>query len=146
MDAVGANTVVLGKEDSRTVGTSLIPTLDSSANRASNDGQDQAPGHAPLVLDLVSEGLLLGLVEGLGAGDIVTKVLGALGNESTPAQDGDMLLETLRQGEALDIAHQLVVGNALKGVLNSASPLISAFNSLVHNTYKSWKTGASNAS
>ena len=129
--ALAADAVELGEEDGRTVGTSLIPTLDSSTNGTSNDGQNQAPGHAPLVLDLVSECLSFGLVEGLGAGNIVTIVLGALGNEGTPAQDRNMLLETLRHGETLDIAHQLVVGNALQGVLNSASPQISAFNSWV---------------
>lgn len=109
------NTVDLGEEDVGTVGTGLIPTLDGSTDGASRDGEEQLAGHVPLVSRLTLDDHHLTLSERLGAGDGAV-VVGVLGDERALSEEGDVLGEALFLGPVVDIAHELVIGNALKRV------------------------------
>lgn len=116
--ALGADAIDLGEEQICAVGTGLVPTLDSSANRAGDDGQPKSPGQTPLVLDLILEGKLLILGQGLVATDGVVVFTGErggdaeLGDKCTLAQDGEVVGQALLLSEGLDIAHQLALGDA----------------------------------
>lgn len=66
------------------VAAGLIPSLDGGADRASDDGEVQDLGDAPLVQDLVVEDLDLGLVEGLVAVNLL-EARWVLGDESALA-------------------------------------------------------------
>lgn len=109
------DTVDLGEEDVGTVGTGLIPTLDGSTDGASRDGEEQLAGHVPLVSRLTLDDRHLTLSERLGAGDGAV-VVGVLGDERALSEEGNVLGEALFLGPVVDIAHELVIGNALKRV------------------------------
>ena len=123
------NSVVGREEDGGTVGTGLIPTLDSSTNGAGGDGHEQTPGHAPLVVDFVLENLDLEGSELLLTVDVVDGG-GVLGDEGTLPEHGKVLLEALGFGEDFDIGHELFPGETLERVADLGLEVLGQVNML----------------
>lgn len=91
MDGVGADAVRRREVKVCSVGSGLIPALDGGADGTCHDGQEQGPGNAPLVQNLVAEGINLALAESFGAGDVLIAG-GILGHQRALADDVAMVL------------------------------------------------------
>lgn len=115
---MAVDAVLLGEEEVGAIGARLVPALDGGADGARRDGQEQAPRHAPAVLDLVAQGLPLGLVQRLGTAD-APGVGRVPRDEGALAQQRQVLHQSLLVGEGLDVAHQLLAGDSLQRVPDS---------------------------
>ena len=118
MCAFGANAVDFGEEEVGAVGAGLVPTLDGGTDGTSGDSQEQLHGQPPFVLDLESQRGLLGRVQSFGACDVLAEELGLLGHEGALAEEGNLVREALLLDKSVNIAHELVVRDALEGVFD----------------------------
>lgn len=117
--ALASDTEDLGEGQIGTIGTRLIPTLHSGTDGAEHDGQIQGPGMAPLVEDLVAEGLDLRFGQSKLALDVFI-VGGVLRNQSALLQDQSVLGEALLLGESLNISQKLVARDSGQRVFDPA--------------------------
>lgn len=98
-----------------TIGTRLVPSLHSSANRAHNDGEVERERVFPLVRDLEAQRLALIIQQAIDMVEI-TRIL----RDQSPSLDKlDMLRQTLVFAKGFDIAHQVAVGDVRERVGDS---------------------------
>lgn len=111
------NSKSLGERKVRAVATLLVPTLDSSADGAGDDGQIERPGDSPLVGDLSLEDHDLVGVEFVLAMDILVGV-GVLSDQCALLQYVSVLGDALLLSKLLDLGHELMPGDAREWVLD----------------------------
>lgn len=100
------------------VRSGLVPSLNSSSDRAGDDGEVERQWMGPFVGSFVAEGLLLVFAEDVEAVEIV----GRLRDQGTALDQVDFVLETFLFREEFDIGHEIRVGNVRERI---ADPVIS---------------------
>ena len=118
VDALGGDAEGGREVEVRAVGARLVPALDGGADGAGEDGQQQRPGNAPLVQDLVAQGLDLVRAQSLGAGDVLV-ARGVLGDQRALADEFAVVLEVLEAAEVVDVGQQRASRDADEWVLDS---------------------------
>lgn len=95
----------------------LIPTLDGSTNRASDDGEVERLGNPPFVGDFCLEDGHLGVVELVLSVNIL-EVVRVLCDQGTLLEVLGMFAKALFVDEIIDLGHELVSWNAGEGILD----------------------------
>lgn len=105
----------------RSVGTSLIPSLYSSADGAENNGEVEGPWLAPFVEDFVAESVFLNLVQQLNR----LESWRILRDESTFSKQAGLLRHPDLHSEVVDTLEQSFTRDAGQGILDAARTLLS---------------------
>lgn len=107
-----------GKVQIRAIGTGLIPPLDGSANRTSDDGEVEGFGLTPFVENFIAE--VLGFLWGKSvfAGDVFI-VVWILGYKCTFAKEGRELSESFLFGKSVDLTQQDALWDSRERIFDS---------------------------